>query len=528
MGIEERTHMIAPEGFLFHAIPLTALFLTGLLLAPYSQAFAQELTPEKIEQAILQQAPAVNADPMRPAFHLTPPAGCMGDPNGGIYHDGWYHIFYGLYPFAHHPGGWYWAHARSKDMLHWEPMKTGLTPAFELGLHHIGSGSTIVTRGGAKLAFYSEGQDGVMKFWRAEFDDDALSSWKHTGKNPVLTLDHPGLPPFDKFWRDPFVFAAEGRTYLIACADLLEEDYVPVPIFEARDAALTGWDYKGLLFTYPKHKARNFEVPELRPLGGKWIFLASTDAPVDRCRYFIGDFEPETLKFTPSAEGSLDDSGHYYAQETILDDSGGLYVMAWMPGWDRDWLPTYMNEPPKNSSTLWNGCFALPRKLTLGPNGQLIQQPVESLKQLRGKHITLQGRDLPVKGPITELTVLEEVRGDQLELALEFDLHAASMCGLNVLCDAEGKGGLFINWSGNVLNVDGAMVPLDDWRPGQPIKMRIFIDKMLVEVFINGGTHCVSRQVPRENIKGDHVALTRLGGTARLTSLDTWKMRSIN
>jgi beta-fructofuranosidase len=504
------------------------LLLTAILLGAVPQTLGRELTPESINKAIAREAPDVNADPMRPAFHLTPPAGCMGDPNGGIYHDGWYHIFYGLNPFAHHPGGWYWAHARSKDLLRWEPVRTGLTPALELGLHAIGSGSTIITADGARLAFYSEGQDGEMKFWRAQFDNDTLSSWKHAGKNPILTLDHPGLPPFHSFWRDPFVFAHEGHTYLIACADLLDEDYVPVPIFEAQDAALTDWDYKGLLFTYPKHKARNFEVPELRPLGDKWIFLASTDAPVDRCHYFIGDFDPETLTFAPSTEGILDYSGHYYAQETILNDSGELYVMAWMPGWDRDWLPTYMNEPLKNSSEVWNGCFALPRKLTLGPDGQLVQQPVESLKQLRGQHTTLQGRDLPVKGPTTEFAVLQEIRGDRLELALEFDLHAASMCGVNVLCNASGKGGLFINWSGNKLNVDGVIVPFDEWRPDQSLSMRIFVDKMFVEVFINGGTHCVSRQVPREDIKGDYVAITSLGGTARLTSLEAWQMASLN
>jgi sucrose-6-phosphate hydrolase SacC (GH32 family) len=201
--------------------------------------------------------------------------------------------------------------------------------------------------------------------------------------------------------------------------------------------------------------------------------------------------------------------------------------MAWMPGWDRDWLPTYMNEPPKNSSELWNGCFALPRRLKLGPDGQLIQEPVRVLQQLRGHHTTLRSRDLCVKGPITEFFVLEEIRGDQLELSLEFDLHTAAMCGVNVLCDAQGRGGLSITWSGNQLNVDGTLVPLGKWCPGQAMGMQLFVDKMLVEVFINGGVHCISRQVRRENIKGDHVALTSLGGTARLLSLEAWKMNAV-
>lgn len=76
-------------------------------------------------------------------------------------------------------------------------MPTGVTPAFDLGLSAIGSGSTIVTEDGQRLAFYSQSKVGPMQFWKAEFTNDQLSHWKHEGKNPILTLDHPGLPPFD-------------------------------------------------------------------------------------------------------------------------------------------------------------------------------------------------------------------------------------------------------------------------------------------------------------------------------------------
>ncbi|NTV79031.1 MAG: glycoside hydrolase family 32 protein [Clostridiales bacterium] len=168
-----------------------------------------DLTPENINRAIRDSAINTNSDSFRPAFHLTPPTGSMGDPNGGIFYNGWYHIFYGLQPFAFHPGAWYWAHARSKDLLHWEHMKPGITPAFDLGLNAIGSGSTIITKDGKKYAIYSQiekGEAGGMKFWRAEFKNDDLYEWDHKGKNPILTLEYPGLPPFDNFWRDPFVF----------------------------------------------------------------------------------------------------------------------------------------------------------------------------------------------------------------------------------------------------------------------------------------------------------------------------------
>lgn len=504
-------------------IPLSILFL----FSAYSlQSQSWDLTRENIETALRDSAININKDPFRPGYHLTPIAGCMGDPNGGIFHDGWYHIFYGLQPFAFHPGAWYWAHARSRDLLHWEHMEPGLTPAFDLGLHAIGSGSTIVTGEGKALAFYSQSRKGPMEFWRAEFADKDFVSWKHEGKNPVLTLDQEGLPAYDDFWRDPFVFEVEGRTFMIACADLFEEDHVPVPIFEATDQEKTEWEFKGNLFTVPKHKYRNLEVPEFRQLGDKWIFMASTDAPVDRVNYFLGVFDLESLSFKVEKEGIIDHSGHYYAQETIPGEDGRLYLMAWMPGWDRDWLPYYMNETLKNSNPLWNGCFALPRELLL-VNGELVQQPVDALKELRTEQFSHGEMELTVDGPTTAYRVIDGLRGDQLEIIVQFDLDNAAFCGMNLLAGEEGIGGLPVTWSGDMLNVDGVHVPLDRWKPEEPLELRIFIDKKFVEVFVNGGKHCITRQVREENVKGDYVALTSLGGTAKLLSLDAWQLDSL-
>ena len=485
-----------------------------------------DLTTFNIDSAIRVNQSLLAGDSMRPAYHLTPLSGCMGDPNGGIYFDGWYHIFFGLQPFAFHPGGWYWAHARSKDLLKWQHMPNNLTPAFDLGLNAIGSGSTIKHQNKV-VAFYSQSKGGPMLFWKAEFTDKDLTSWQHLEKQPILSLDHPGLPPFDGFWRDPFVFTVSERTFLIACADLFEEDYVPVPIFEAKNRELTGWDFKGNLFTVPKHRYRNLEVPEFRKIGDRWIFMASTDAPIDRTNYFIGDFDIENLKFKVEQEGSLDYSGHFYAQEAIQNDQGDIILMGWLPGWDRDWLPTYMNEPLKNSNPRWNGCFSLPRELTL-VDGMLIQVPVSSVKNLREEKISIEQRLLPVDGSMAAFHVLEKIRGNQLELQVDLDLHNASFVGLNLLSDEDGKGGLFIIWHGDVLNVDGVKVPMKNWEKGKNLQMRIFVDKKFVEVFVDGGKYCISRQVREDLIKGDRVAFTSLGGTGKLVKLEAWKLRSVN
>jgi len=464
-----------------------------MIWASLSYAQSWDLTPENIDSAYQVTSKEISQDPFRPGFHLTPPAGCMGDPNGGIYYDGWYHIFYGLQPYAFHPGAWFWAHARSKDLLHWEHMPPKLTPAFDLGMDAIGSGSTIISKEGKKLAFYSQSRKGPIEFWRAEFNND-FSRWKHPDKKPILTLDHQGLSPYDDFWRDPFVFSTDGRTFLIACADLFEKNIVEVPIFEATNSALTEWEYKGILFSVPKHKYRNLEVPELRPIDNKWIFMASTDAPIDRVNYFLGEFDIKNLKFKVETEGIIDYSGHYYAQEIILDEHGNLFLLSWLPGWDREWLPYYMNEPLKNKNPLWNGCFAIPRKLSL-VDGRIIQQPVKAFKKLRAEHFKIYGKELPVSGPTTAVDVLNSFSGDQLEIHAKFDLHYASFCGINVLSDKKGNGGLAITWSGDLLNVDGVKVELEDWKQNDMLELRIYVDKKFVEVFVNEGRYCISRQV---------------------------------
>jgi beta-fructofuranosidase len=503
-------------------LPVCMLFLSITLAAQPSQ----KLTVENIMQAIENTCKNAPKDPNRPGYHLLPAAGFMGDPNGGIYHNGWYHIFYLHHPFSGKPGPWYWGHAASKDLVNWEHLKPGLTPAYELGLNEIGSGSTIISEDKIPVAFYSTRKDGSMKFWRATGSDDLLD-WRHDGPNPVLTLAHPGLPKFDNAWRDPFVFRASGRTFLICCADLFDQPFVPVPIFEAKDAALTLWDYKGILFTYPKHKLRNLEVPEFRPLGDKWLLLASCDAPVDMAYGFVGDFDLNKLAFSPTSEGPLDYSGHFYSPETIADDQGNLFLMAWLPGWDREWMPNFQEENTKNTADWWNGCFALPRQLSLDADGKLVQQPISALKQLRLEKFAMGRTELPSKNVLAAVDVIKAIRGNQLELNAKFELGTASFCGLNVLCDEKGNGGLYMMWSGNEINVDGVRVPIKEWKQGDPLHLQIFVDKLYVETFINGGRYCVSRKVKQQNVKGDYVALTRLGGHAILSGLEAWKLKSL-
>jgi sucrose-6-phosphate hydrolase SacC (GH32 family) len=99
---------------------------------------------------------------------------------------------------------------------------------------------------------------------------------------------------------------------------------------------------------------------------------------------------------------------------------------------------------------------------------------------------------------------------------------------MNLLCDEKGLGGMAIFWSGDLLKVDEVEVPLKDWKKGETLELQVFVDKKFVEVFAQGGRYCITRQVREEHIKGDHLALTSLGGTARVTSFRAWDLDKIH
>ena len=76
---------------------------------------------ENAMAALKAAVPEAQQDPYRPAYHFCSPSGSIGDPHGPIFYSGCYHAFYQLNPHNDESFSWHWGHARSKDLLHWEP-----------------------------------------------------------------------------------------------------------------------------------------------------------------------------------------------------------------------------------------------------------------------------------------------------------------------------------------------------------------------------------------------------------------------
>src|SRR5579862_784503 len=121
------------------------LFLIVLVVGrSVSRSETAEEALVRAAAAIETAAPRAQGDPARPIFHVIAPAQWMNDPNGPIYHNGYYHLFYQLHPFSDSDGTKYWGHVRSRDLLKWEHLPIALAPSEDKGEAQIWSGSCAI------------------------------------------------------------------------------------------------------------------------------------------------------------------------------------------------------------------------------------------------------------------------------------------------------------------------------------------------------------------------------------------------
>ncbi|MBN2046621.1 MAG: glycoside hydrolase family 32 protein [Anaerolineaceae bacterium] len=442
-------------------------------------------------------------DPQRPAYHFLPPANWINDPNGTIHYGGEYHLFYQLNPYKDDWGPMHWGHARSKDLVYWEHLPVALAPSHEKGEHGVWSGCARINRLGQPMIFYTSAnlpneEDKGHNFsqWCAIGDDEMLN-WNKLEGNPLLSIESHGTPEFSKEWRDPFIFEAEGRTFMTIgmCG-------VGMPIYEAVDDAFLDWRYRGLM-----HDG-NPECPNFFEIDGKWCLLTS---PYEQVRYAIGDFDAENYRFTPEIEGVFDhgDPNHslYYATNHCYAPDGRSIIFGWIRGW----------KPGRG----WNGCHALPRKLRIAADGTPRQLPVKEVKKLRGDKT--RPADLRLDD---ERRVLDFEYGDQFEMKLRLRANSAAKFGLRLRADEGPESGVMLYLDADGLHLDQLLIPLDDRDRAEPVRLRFFVDRSVIELFVNDGKHVASRVFERLP-EGKRIELFAEGGAACFEKIKIWHMRPI-
>jgi beta-fructofuranosidase len=479
------------------------LFLFTSLIFPFGlQGETADDAAARAMAAVQAAAPRAQADPSRPVFHVASPAQWMNDPNGPIFYQGWYHLFYQLHPYSDGDGPKYWGHVRSRDLVKWEHLPVALAPSGDLGEAAIWSGCCTINRLGQPMIFYTSIGLGKSPFDQAEqwaaIGDKDLIRWQKSPANPVLSDPaNAGTKIYD--WRDPFVFHDGKRTFLVLGGHLARERQAAVNIYEAQNAALTRWNYRGPLFRLAD--APTVECPNFFPLGHRWVLFVS---PYGKVQYFVGDFDPTMCRFAARTNGLLD-YGSFYAPNTMLVPDGRRLVWGWINGFP--------------GGRGWNGCLSLPRLLSIDRDGQLRQEPAPQLSKLRGRplawrNIRLHAGDESLDLPHT----------NTLEIRADLELRSAGRISLAITSRSAVTRSVTLNYEDGQLTVMDARAPLRI-SGNREMNLRIFIDRSVLEVFANE-TVCVTKVIP--TLETDTVLkISAGGGDAVVKQLCAWPMRSI-
>jgi sucrose-6-phosphate hydrolase SacC (GH32 family) len=462
-----------------------------------AQTNTNALAAEAIAKAMAsveKARPRADGDPNKPVFHVTAPANWINDPNGPIFHGGYYHMFYQHNPYGDGWGHMHWGHVRSRDLVKWERQPIALWPSLETGEEHVFSGCATTNADGQPLIFYTSIKKGksagdFAEQWAAIGDRD-LVTWQKHPKNPVLAESlHGDTKIYD--WRDPFVFQHQGRTFMVLGGNLnkAKGGQAIVALYEAASKDLAAWKYHGVLFTHPDPKVVNIECPNFFPLDGKFVLIVS---PHGKVQYFVGDFDVNTYKFTARKQGLVDASSTFYAPNCMVDPEGRRLMWGWLRGF-KDGLG-------------WNGCLTVPRVLKLDESGDLAQSPAPALTKLRAQENKI--------GAIPFEPGTNSLAGDMspsIEVAAE--LHCADTAGLvlRVIRHASPKDA--VNFTAEELGLATGKNHL-----------RLFVDRSVVEVFANN-RKCASRVLSGTGDVEPQIILAN--GAAEVRDAVRWEMQTI-
>lgn len=446
---------------------------------------------DRAERSVAEAAPRAAADPSRPVLHFRPPAQWMNDPNGTIFLDGWYHVFYQHNPYGDAWGHMHWGHARSRDLVRWEHLPIALWPSEAQGEEHVFSGAASLLGDGRPILFYTSVGPDRPNEQRAALPLDAQGiKWEKHPANPILTTKLPDGTTLGPGMRDPFPFRVGDRTFLVVGGDTDKESVIP--IWEAADPSLWKWDYRGIAWRAPKSEMEFPECPNFFPLDGRFVLLTSPYRPVE---YRVGDFDLGSYTFKPVAQGRLDASDQFYATNTATAPTGECILFGWVRGFE--------------AGRGWHGVLALPRVLTIGPDGHPRQRPIAALESRRRKAV-----DFPAQVDAKGLST-RDVPADPIEVLATLKIGPSSRAVLRL-----GRGGAAeVAFDGKSLHVAGVEVPLPDSAPSDRIDLRIFLDRTVLEVFANDGTTVATRVVPYRADDQPLLEVRADGGTVTIEQL---------
>jgi fructan beta-fructosidase len=481
---------------------------------------------------VLAAAAALYQEPSRPRFHFTPPQNFMNDPNGLVFEDGEYHLFYQHNPFGPKWGHMSWGHAVSADMLHWKHLPVALRE--EDGIM-VFSGSVVPDPGNTSglcalpgagtsclVAIYT-GHGRGKQTQNLASSTDRGRTWKKFVGNPVVDF---GLKDF----RDPKVFWHEPTRRWVMVSVL--PDVHKVRLLGSAD--LRRWE---ILSDFGPAGATGgvWECPDLFPLAvdgdaadTRWVLDVDLNpggqAGGSGGQYFVGTFDGKTFVNDNPKDTTLwvDYGKDFYATISFAGIPESDARRIWM-GWMGNWL--YANEEP---TAPWRGVQSVPRALSLRrlPEGvRLTQAPVAELRALRVTHEPLEfasGAALP----------------GSAEIEFEVRRGAAGDAGLRLVNSVGEEVVIGVSTARPEVFVDRRRSRATPFHPAYPerqagpvrwrddvVRLRVLFDRTTLEVFANDGETVLSERVyPTRPL--DRIELLA-GSGGLVTPVRLWPLRPV-
>lgn len=458
-------------------------------------------------RALERGATRAGACRARPRFHFLPRSGWMNDPNGTLFHEGAYHLFYQHNPYRPRWGRIHWGHARSRDLVHWEHLPIALAPDGGVAERHCFSGCCAIADDGTPTLLYTRiGLASLLSMARrwadqcAAFGDAELVAWsKHPG-NPVLRESaHRGARI--RHWRDPYVFREAGDWYLVLAG--LEPGEPSGSVLLYRSQTLLDWEYRGRLASGDPSLDRGIECPNYFALGDRRVLLVSPYGPV---RYRVGEFQNE--RHIGGTWRSFDHGRAFYATQTFADDRGRTIVVGWIRG-------------PRGDG--WAGCLSLPREVRLGREDALSIEPVRELESLRRDHRRIEVEVGPDGGSAIEGATFPE---RSVEFRARYEVSSAGACGFEIRSGAD-RHRFAIDLRRGVIASGAEEATLSFPIDARAIELRAFLDASVLEVFA-GGCEAFTSVVPFASKQAGPVEIVPFasGGSGRVRA-DFWRLASI-
>lgn len=440
-----------------------------------------ELIGAQQRQEITPHITALECE-FRPDWHISPPQGLLNDPNGFIYHQGQYHLFYQWYPYACAHKDKYWAHLTSKDLVNWQWQPVALTPSDWFDSHGVFSGHALSQDDQLMLFYTGNTRIGEQRDRHTTQCLATSTDGIHfTKQGPVVPELPPGVTPH---CRDPKVIRHNDHWLMLIGAQR-EDEIGRLAIYQSED--LKNWTFLALCGDELGDFGYMWECPDFFTLnkqdfiviGPQGIKSPNKNHTVPHHNGIVKAQLDESGKALLSDFQHLDHGFDFYAPQSLQTPDGRRIMCAWMG------LPDEIDHPSSDNG--WLHQLTTMRELSY-ENDKLIQRPIKELETLRAEPITvLQGETcLDLQSKAFELQV-------SMQWGSVIRLHQCESGYCEIRLDADSRR-LYFDRS-NTLIREGDTVRELPLSGSDSVQLHIFSDTSSIEVFINDGQAVLSARV---------------------------------